>query len=43
VLSERFSGFIVMGDDPEVLRRFAGEVAPAVRELVAEERTRSGG
>jgi alkanesulfonate monooxygenase SsuD/methylene tetrahydromethanopterin reductase-like flavin-dependent oxidoreductase (luciferase family) len=38
-LTERFTGFIVMGDDPELLRRFAGEVAPAVRELVAAERT----
>ena len=33
-LEHGMSGFIVMGDDPEVLRRFAGEVAPAVRELV---------
>lgn len=24
-----------MGDDPDVLRRFAGEVVPAVRELSA--------
>jgi alkanesulfonate monooxygenase SsuD/methylene tetrahydromethanopterin reductase-like flavin-dependent oxidoreductase (luciferase family) len=37
VIDQRFGGFIVMGDDPEVLRRFAGEVAPAVRELVAAE------
>jgi alkanesulfonate monooxygenase SsuD/methylene tetrahydromethanopterin reductase-like flavin-dependent oxidoreductase (luciferase family) len=37
-LTQRFSGFIVMGDDPDLLRRFAGEVVPAVRELVAAER-----
>ena len=37
VIEQRFGGFIVMGDDPDVLRRFAGEVAPAVRELVAAE------
>jgi hypothetical protein len=36
-LTQRFSGFIVMGDDPDLLRRFAGEVVPAVRELVAAE------
>jgi alkanesulfonate monooxygenase SsuD/methylene tetrahydromethanopterin reductase-like flavin-dependent oxidoreductase (luciferase family) len=34
-LTQRFTGFIVMGDDPELLRRYAGEVVPAVRELVA--------
>jgi alkanesulfonate monooxygenase SsuD/methylene tetrahydromethanopterin reductase-like flavin-dependent oxidoreductase (luciferase family) len=32
------SAFIAMGDDPEHIRRFAAEVAPAVRELVAAER-----
>jgi alkanesulfonate monooxygenase SsuD/methylene tetrahydromethanopterin reductase-like flavin-dependent oxidoreductase (luciferase family) len=37
VIEQRFGGFIVIGDDPDVLRRFAGEVAPAVRELVAAE------
>jgi alkanesulfonate monooxygenase SsuD/methylene tetrahydromethanopterin reductase-like flavin-dependent oxidoreductase (luciferase family) len=37
VIEQRFGGFIVMGDDPEVLRRFAGGVVPAVRELVAAE------
>ena len=37
VIEQRFGGFIVMGDDPDVLRRFAGEVVPAVRELVAAE------
>jgi alkanesulfonate monooxygenase SsuD/methylene tetrahydromethanopterin reductase-like flavin-dependent oxidoreductase (luciferase family) len=35
------SAFIVMGDDPDLLRAFAGEVAPAVRELVAAERAPS--
>ncbi|GLZ62624.1 LLM class flavin-dependent oxidoreductase [Micromonospora sp. NBRC 107095] len=30
--------FILASDDPDDLRRFAGEVAPAVRELVAAER-----
>ncbi|MEH1166749.1 LLM class flavin-dependent oxidoreductase [Micromonospora sp. CPCC 205539] len=37
-LSEGISTFIFAGDDPDDLRRFAGEVAPAVRELVAAER-----
>lgn len=37
VLGLGFGGFVVMGDDPEVIRRFAGEVAPAVRELVEAE------
>jgi alkanesulfonate monooxygenase SsuD/methylene tetrahydromethanopterin reductase-like flavin-dependent oxidoreductase (luciferase family) len=32
------SAFIVMGDDADLLRRFAGEVAPAVRDLVAAAR-----
>jgi len=32
------SAFIVVGDDPDLLRRFAGEVAPATRELVAAAR-----
>ncbi|MBG6104114.1 alkanesulfonate monooxygenase SsuD/methylene tetrahydromethanopterin reductase-like flavin-dependent oxidoreductase (luciferase family) [Micromonospora vinacea] len=32
--------FILGSDDPDDLRRFAGEVAPAVRELVAAERDR---
>jgi hemerythrin-like domain-containing protein len=34
-LSDGISAFIFAGDDPDDLRRFAGEVAPAVRELVA--------
>ena len=38
-LEHGMSGFIVMGDDPDLLRRFAGEVAPAVREMVAAART----
>ncbi|MEU8217890.1 LLM class flavin-dependent oxidoreductase [Micromonospora taraxaci] len=39
-LDEGVSAFILAGDDPDDLRRFAGEVAPAVRELVAAERDR---
>ncbi|WP_245601655.1 LLM class flavin-dependent oxidoreductase [Hamadaea tsunoensis] len=31
------SGFIMMGDDPTTIQRYAEEVAPAVRELVAAE------
>ncbi|MGY1805479.1 LLM class flavin-dependent oxidoreductase [Blastococcus sp. SYSU D00922] len=41
-LEDGVSTFIVMGDDPRVLRRFAGEVAPAVREQVDRERGRTG-
>ncbi|MEV4466432.1 LLM class flavin-dependent oxidoreductase [Micromonospora echinofusca] len=37
-LSDGVSTFILGSDDPEDLRRFAAEVAPAVRELVAGER-----
>src|SRR6201994_3491333 len=37
-LADGISPFIVAADDPDDLRRFAGEVAPAVRELVAAER-----
>lgn len=37
-LREGMSAFIVMGDDPDLLRRFAGEVAPGVRQLVEVER-----
>ena len=33
-----FSGYILMGDDPTTLTLFAQEVAPALRELVADER-----
>ncbi len=32
------SGFIMAGDDPQAIRLFAAEVAPAVREIVATER-----
>ncbi|MGC4747474.1 LLM class flavin-dependent oxidoreductase [Micromonospora sp. DT201] len=39
-LGEGISAFILASDDPDDLRRFAGEVAPAVRELVAAERAR---
>ncbi|MEV1157916.1 LLM class flavin-dependent oxidoreductase [Micromonospora chokoriensis] len=39
-LDEGVSAFILASDDPDDLRRFAGEVAPAVRELVAAERDR---
>ncbi|MFF0154639.1 LLM class flavin-dependent oxidoreductase [Micromonospora sp. NPDC005203] len=39
-LGEGVSTFILGSDDPDDLRRFAGEVAPAVRELVAAERAR---
>ena len=34
-LEHGFSTFIVTGDDPEAIRRFGAEVAPAVREAVA--------
>ncbi|WP_433384412.1 LLM class flavin-dependent oxidoreductase [Micromonospora sp. KLBMP9576] len=37
-LSDGISTFILGSDEPEDLRRFAAEVAPAVRELVAGER-----
>jgi alkanesulfonate monooxygenase SsuD/methylene tetrahydromethanopterin reductase-like flavin-dependent oxidoreductase (luciferase family) len=37
-LSHGISGFILGTDDPEQMRRFAVEVAPAVRQLVAGER-----
>ncbi|MGV9212925.1 LLM class flavin-dependent oxidoreductase [Micromonospora sp. RB23] len=39
-LGEGIGTFILASDDPDDLRRFAGEVAPAVRELVAVERDR---
>jgi hypothetical protein len=38
-LSEGISAFILGSDDPSDLGRFAGEVAPAVRELVQAERS----
>lgn len=37
-LTEGISAFILAGDDPDDIRRFAAEVARAVRELVAAER-----
>ena len=37
-LSEGIGTFILGSDDPDVLRRFAIEVAPAVREMVSAER-----
>ncbi|MGC5051783.1 LLM class flavin-dependent oxidoreductase [Micromonospora sp. DT48] len=37
-LTEGISTFILGSDDPDDLRRFAAEVAPATRELVAAER-----
>ncbi|HEX3336207.1 MAG TPA: LLM class flavin-dependent oxidoreductase [Jatrophihabitans sp.] len=37
-LTDGISAFILGGDDPDALRRFGTEVAPAVRELVADER-----
>jgi hypothetical protein len=44
-LGEGISGFVLMVDSggAEDLRRFAEEVAPGVRELVAQERGRGGG
>ena len=40
-LVDGISGFVLGGDDPDDVRRFAEEVVPAVRELVAAERTRA--
>ncbi|MFN2318653.1 MAG: hypothetical protein ABR500_03095 [Dermatophilaceae bacterium] len=37
------STFILGTDDPDVVRRYATEVAPAVRDLVAVERERRAG
>ena len=37
-LTEGMSAYLLMTDDAEVIRRFAAEVAPAVREIVAAER-----
>jgi alkanesulfonate monooxygenase SsuD/methylene tetrahydromethanopterin reductase-like flavin-dependent oxidoreductase (luciferase family) len=39
-LEDGVSVFVLASDDPDDLRRFAGEVAPAVRELVDAERAR---
>jgi alkanesulfonate monooxygenase SsuD/methylene tetrahydromethanopterin reductase-like flavin-dependent oxidoreductase (luciferase family)/FAD/FMN-containing dehydrogenase len=41
-LDEGISTFIAMGDDPRILRHFAGEIVPAVREQVDRERGRRG-
>lgn len=41
-LEQGIGTFIVMGDDPRLLRFFAGEVAPAVRDAVARERRERG-
>jgi alkanesulfonate monooxygenase SsuD/methylene tetrahydromethanopterin reductase-like flavin-dependent oxidoreductase (luciferase family) len=37
-VTEGMSGYLVMGDDPEFIRRFAGEVVPDVKERVASAR-----
>ena len=37
-LHHGFSAFIVTGDDPDAIRTFGGEVAPALRKAVARER-----
>jgi alkanesulfonate monooxygenase SsuD/methylene tetrahydromethanopterin reductase-like flavin-dependent oxidoreductase (luciferase family) len=37
-LGEGISGFVLASDDPEDIRRYAGEVAPAVRDAVDLER-----
>jgi len=39
-LEQGMSGYVVMGDEPDVVRRFAAEVVPAVRDLVDAERNR---
>ena len=41
-VEDGISVFIVMGDDPTTLRRYARDVVPAVREQVAEQRERRG-
>jgi hypothetical protein len=40
-LTESMSGFILMADSADLIRRYAAEVAPAVRELVEAERAGS--
>jgi hypothetical protein len=42
-LTDGISAFILGSDQPDDLRRFAAEVAPAVREMVAAERTSHSG
>ena len=39
-LDDGISTFVLIGDDEVAIRTFAGEVAPAVREQVASERSR---
>ncbi|MFD1717103.1 LLM class flavin-dependent oxidoreductase [Georgenia deserti] len=41
-LEDGMSTFIVMGDDERTLERFAGEIVPAVREMVGDERASRG-
>ncbi|KQX61931.1 LLM class flavin-dependent oxidoreductase [Angustibacter sp. Root456] len=41
-LTHGMSTYVLASDDPDVIRRFAAEVAPGVRELVAAERSGSG-
>jgi alkanesulfonate monooxygenase SsuD/methylene tetrahydromethanopterin reductase-like flavin-dependent oxidoreductase (luciferase family) len=42
-LDEGMSGFVLMADDALTVERFAAEVAPSVRELVARERALAAG
>lgn len=42
-LTEGMSTYVLGTDDPDVLRRYAGEVVPAVRDLVESERARRAG
>ena len=42
VVENGVSTFILASDDPEAIERFAGEVAPALREATARQRGRSG-
>jgi alkanesulfonate monooxygenase SsuD/methylene tetrahydromethanopterin reductase-like flavin-dependent oxidoreductase (luciferase family) len=42
-LDEGISGFVLMADDAPTVERFAAEVAPSVRELVARERASAAG
>ena len=42
-LDEGISGFVLMADDALTVERFAAEVAPSVRELVARERALAAG
>lgn len=42
MLEHGFSTFILAGDDPRTIERFGQEVAPALREAVAQERRAAG-